>query len=218
MLNGYIKLFAEIYQNELFNIVDIDTNFSFLSSALKKLLNVTGIEDMERQGNVNFDLTRKANKQVLNNGRTQILFSVGKLNDQVHAFKISKYPIYNSKSEKVIGVFSLIRNAVVIDWDEAAGPQVESLCFKIDGEECLSSIDELILFYGSIGYTQGDIYNLIIKQGQRNLSLNGFKYYYNRLLDKTRSAALSDIINNNNFLKKRRFVPRELIKARALVI
>ena len=217
MLHDYVKLFAEVYRHELFNIVDVAAKINYLSVSLKKLLNISS-NDEALQGNIDFTRTRKINKQIIEGGRSCSFFSAGKFNNKSHAFKISKYPIYHPVSERVIGVFSLIRNAQIVNWDDSASPQLESLQFGLEDDKDFSQIDELILFYASIGYTQGEIYHLITHQERRHISLNGFKYYYNRLLDKTQSSALSDIINNNSYLKKRCFVPNGLIKANALII
>ena len=218
ILHEYIKLVAETYRHELFSVVDLTAKINYLSAGLRKLLNISNHYEETLQENINFAETRKINQRIIEDCKPYSFFSAGRINDTSLAFKVCKYPIYSLESTSVIGVFSLIRNAQIVNWDDPVSPQLESLNFDLDEDKNFSLIDELILFYASIGYTQGEIYHLITRQERRHISLNGFKYYYNRLLDKTHSSALTDIISNNSVLKKRSFVPKGLIKGRALII
>jgi len=218
VLKDYIDLFSDMYKNELFNLVDENADFYYFSRKLRKLLDVKNINEVKLLPGINLDRTHKINKYIMNSGKQRVLFTTGLINNESHAFKITKSPIFHPESDRVIGVFTLIRNSKIINWDDSGYPKLEELCFKLDSSCKFSVIDELILFYASIGYTQGEIYSLITKQGRKNLSLNGFKYYYNCLLEKTGTSSINEIIINNNLLKSRRFIPNHLIKVPGLVI
>ncbi len=217
-IKEYVEKITIIYKDQLAVVVDMDNNFHFISNRLSALLGtnelgqLTNLDDIEICSKNSKDNIKKLNKYILEKKQIVRFISMGKLlNGQFYIFRGIKYPILD-RSKKPIGIFSLMNLASAIHIEPQATLLLHEIVFDLNNTK-LTELDKLILFYASIGFTQSEIYQSIIKLG-KDLTFNGFKYYYNQLLIKTNTRSINEVINSISALKNKTFIPKTLIEAR----
>ncbi|MBP9743682.1 MAG: hypothetical protein KBD37_10035 [Burkholderiales bacterium] len=216
-LTSYIHNVSIIYKHKLADIVDYNNKLHYVSDGLFELLGINPIthhsinlDDIKIYDNHDLSNIKKLNQRVIEKNKTIKFVSAGRLiNDQYCVFHETKYPIVATNGS-VLGVFTLIRLASAIHIEPKEQPHHQPIVFSLNNNK-FNELDELIMFYSSIGFTQSEIYQSVINLGYE-FTINGFKYHYNQLLIKSNAISITDIISNCDALKNKRFIPKMLIE------
>lgn len=223
LFKRYIEAANLIYKNGYFDITDKGNNMVFLSDKLAKIL---GIEDTSKPINVRdincgfidaIDTIIEQNQHVISTKIPIKFTSMGKFyNEEYLISRGAKYPIV-AKDGEAIGVFTIVSPAKVTTFGSSNllvnyASNRNYITFEIDTEHALSDIEQQILFYSSIGFTQGEVYEFIKSSYSGTMPLNTFKSYQFKLLKKFNMPDIESLIQAIDELKNRRFIPKNLIK------
>ncbi len=209
-LEAFIDQAIMLYPDEMFDVVDSDSKFCYFSDSLLTMLNV---KPEEIGKNISYDpssveKTRIINQQVIKNRKIYKFISIYKhANSDYYIMRVVKYPLIDG--DTVIGIMSMMKIMKAIHLEPGQGLHFDQIVFDLTNE-VLNSLDKLILFYASIGFTQSETYQSIVNLGKR-FSLNGFKYHYNQLLIKTKADSIQQIICEDENLRNKKFIPKALI-------
>lgn len=211
-LKDFIDQAVLLYPNEMFDIVDHDGKFHYLSNSLSLLLDVK-LDEINKS--INYELlplmerTNLINQQVIKTRKMYRFISRYKQKDDTcYVMRVVKYPLIDD--DMVYGVMSMMRIVKLIRIEPGQVLHFNQIVFDLDNEK-LNNLDKLILFYASIGFTQSEIYQSIVNLGN-HLSLNGFKYHYNQLLVKTNATSIQQLISEDDNLRNKNFIPKFLIE------
>lgn len=200
-----------LYPNEMFDIVDHDGKFHYLSNALSLMLDVK-LDEVNKSINYelsSIDRTRIINQQVIKSRKVCKFISRYKQDDDACCvMRIVKYPLLDD--DMVYGVLSMMKVVKLVHIEPGQALHFNQIVFDLANEK-FNSMDKLILFYASIGFTQSEIYQSIANLGN-HFSLNGFKYHYNQLLVKTNATSIEQLICEDDNLRNRNFIPKFLIE------
>ncbi len=215
-LNEYINNIKLIYSNKLVDIIDCDYQIRYISNSLLVILGLDTVEDATHLDSLDIydeaalNNIKRLNKIVIEKRKPIRFISIGKPTDKHYTiFHEIKYPIINSAAE-ILGVFTLIKCAHAVHVEPNYRPSLQKITFNI-GTDKFNALDELILFYSNIGFTQGEIHQSLLNKGY-TFTINGFKYHYNQLLIKANATSIEEAINSIEVLKNRRFIPKALIQ------
>lgn len=216
-----------IYKYNLADIVDLDNQLRYISDGLLELF---GVEEQKLNGSISIDdfklysngdassssSLKRLNQRVVEKNRPIKFISTGLVaSDEYCVFRESKYPVCDSHGS-VVGVFTLLNLATAIHIEPNQPPLQKKIVFSLDNDK-LNDLDELILFYSSIGFTQSEIYQSVVNLGYE-FTMNGFKYHYNQLLVRNNAISVGDMLANIEMLRNKRFIPRMLIESNAQYI
>lgn len=216
-LNSYAKEIKLLYANKLVDVVDCNNQFHYISKKLSTMLGLNvndrlaNFDDINIESNDLIQRVKELNKTTLD-GDTPVKFiSMGKLyHGEFYVFRGVKYPLFNELN-KPIGVFTLINMITAIHINLEKTAAFNQIVFNLNGYN-FNELEQLILFYASIGFTQSEIYGASVVNG-RKLSLNGFKYHYNQLLVRHKVSSITEIINEVDALRTKSYIPQALLES-----
>lgn len=219
----YINAANIVYHDKLVDIISTSNEIIYRSDKMKDLLqtdNHTIIENNDKSAisleNTLLELNKKLN---INNPSIKFL-CMG--NVSVHKTIIArgvKRLIINGNS--IIGVLTILYPAKTIAYDILKKTFIEhSFCFKLNVDQKLTAIEEEILFFTSLGFTQSEIFDLLLstKTAHYINSIDNIKYYSHSLLKKFGTNSLETIIDNVDELKNKTFIPKSLIKNNGIIL
>lgn len=211
-IQDFIDYAIMLYPNKPLDIVDCNNKFCYISKELAHLFNLQTetlqrLEDLpphqfSKINTINLAVTKKIKP-------CKVLVKCKTYNEKHQLIRIIKYPLINDDNE-ILGIMSIINLVKSIQIEPKHSPQLKEIVFDLDNND-LNDLDKLILFYASIGFTQSEIYQAIINLG-KNYSMNGFKYYYNQLLIKTKASSIKQILTSDSHLNERTFIPKSLVE------
>lgn len=222
MISQYIKSITLVYNANTFtSIIGDSGEVIYLSEIMHKLVcndksKPTNIKQFNRIPVEIIDKLEKIHNQILQSQQPLRYIYMGENSlGEFMLFRGTKYPIFETDN-RPIAIFTIEHKLKAININNKS-EDYPDYCFKITDHE-LNTVEQLILFYASFGFSHGETYHFITKFTELELKINNFKYYHKQLLKKFHVTNMADLINNVAALKQRKFIPHQLLKNAIFVL
>lgn len=216
MISQYIKSITLVYNSNTFtSIIGDSGDVLHLSEIMRKLVcNAKSKPTNIRQFNLIpveiIDELEKIHNQILQSQQSLRYIYMGENSSgEFMLFRGTKYPIFKTDN-RPLAIFTIEHKLKAININNKS-EDYPDYCFELTNYE-LNSIEQLILFYASFGFSHGETYYFISKFTELKLKMDNFKYYHKQLLKKFHVTRMCDLINSVAELKQRKFIPYKLLR------
>ncbi|MFN8770315.1 MAG: hypothetical protein ACK5Z5_00555 [Neisseriaceae bacterium] len=224
IVSQYINAISLVYNkpDSFASIVGEQNNVLYLSDAWHKLVcsdiiqlptTLDGYDQIDPDSILEIKIV---NNKILKTGKITKFIYIGKrVCGDFALLRGTKYPIYEA-SGKAVAVLTIQRKLKSVNIN-TTGYGINEYCYELENHD-LNHIEQLILFYASLGFSHGESFQFITKFTNSKLKFENFKYYGKQLLKKFDSANMKELIDSVSELRECRFIPSKLLKSSIFLI
>lgn len=223
IIKKYIDAISLVYdqKNSYIHIMDDKNNFLYLSEPMRRLISngsesfPENFDQLDAKYQDIVDQVKELHKQLFRTGESVKFISIEQVKSgEIMLFRGVKYPIFEEPN-KTVAILTIRHHLNLINFESDTSG--DNYCFSIPGYD-LNYIEQLILFYASLGFSHGESHQFIVNFTDAKLKFENFKYYSKQLLRKFGVQSMKQLISEIEELRVCKFIPRKLLKSSLYLI